>query len=353
MKIGIVGSSFSGLVAGQKLALAGHDVTVFEQETKLGDRLATRHTDRGFFDYGIPFIYPEGDELRRFAEELHEKNVLFEWSQAFQHFDGMQLHETHPNRDKFTGVHYASKKGINAVTNNLKRWVEIEAPVRVGGLTHIGADRSRKRSWMINRTDISVFECDAVIIATDAANATGILQTTQDETAARRLSRHLDEIDYYPRYSLMISTDDEAPEWQGIECEDSDLEWIGNDSSKSEKQKSTQLTIQSSGAFAKTHEGADRQTVVNKMLKAASEIIDTELLPMESSLHFWNFYEPKKILDDYFMELEMEEAPLAIVGDYFNEWSLDAAYLSGLYLAEYWIEKFKEENKKSVIASRR
>lgn len=43
------------------------------------------------------------------------------------------------------------------------------------------------------------------------------------------------------------------------------------------------------------------------------------------------------------MELEMEEAPLALIGDYFNEWSLDSAYLSGLYLAEYWITKFKDK----------
>ncbi len=335
------------------MALAGHDVTVFEQETKLGDRLATRHTDSGFFDYGTPFIYPRGDEFKDYVKELRKKDILFNWTRSFQHFDGTQLHKTHPNRDLHVGTHYASKKGINAIADNFKRWVEVEAAVRVGGITHIGADRSRKRSWMINRTDISVFECDAVIVATDAVNATGILSTTQDETAARRISRNIDEIDYYPRYSLMISTGDDVPEWQGIDCEDSHLEWIGNDSSKSENQKGLLLTLQSSGAFAEAHEQADRETIIDEMLKTASEIIDIELLPNEAALHFWNFYEPKKTLDDYFMELEMDEAPLALVGDYFNEWSVESAYLSGSYLADYWIEKFKEENKQSVIASGR
>ncbi len=342
MKIAVIGSSLSGLVAGRKLALAGHDVTLFEQKSELGDKLATRKTEQGFFDYGIPFIERSGgEEFDNFVEELEAKKILYKWADEFQHFDGTQLHESHPRSDRHSNEYYASKKGLNAITDLFKRWMEIPDPVRVGGLTHIGADRSRKRSWMVNLTDISVFECDAVVIATDAANAYGILQTTQDEIAARRISRHVDEIEYYSRYSLMLSIDSEPPVWQGIECEDSDLEWIGNDSSKSEKQKGTLLTIQSSGAFALRNEMADIESITGKMLETASAILDFQLLPENSSLYLWKYYEPVKTLDDYFMELEMDEAPLALVGDYFNETSVEGAYLSGYYLAEYWIDKFE------------
>ncbi len=343
MKIAVIGSSLSGLVAGRKLALAGHDVTLFEQKSELGDKLATRKIKQGFFDYGVSFVEPKEEEFRSFIETLEVKKVLYKWADEFQHFDGTQLHKTHPRSDRHSNAYYASKNGLNAIAENLKRWMQVTAPIRVGGLTHIGADRSRKRSWMVNLTDISVFECDAVIVATDAANAYGILQTTQDELAARRISRYVDEIEYYPRYSLMILSKNEAPSWKAIECEDSDVEWVVNDSSKSEKQKGTLLTIQSSGDFALEHEMADEQSVKEKMLETASEILDFEFLPESSSLHFWKYYEPMKTLDDYFMELEMEEAPLALVGDYFNKSTMEAAFLSGHYLAEYWVNKFETE----------
>lgn len=350
MKIGIIGSSLSGLVAGYKLTKAGHNITLFEQSRKLGDRLVTKKTEQGFFDYGLPFIFPQKQELQTFVDGLVKENKLFKWSNCFHYYDGTQLHDMHPDRDQDADKYYASSNGISTVVKKLRRWLQLESPVRVGGLTHIGAAPSKKRSWMINLTNINVFECDAVIIATDAVNAMAILSTAQDETATRRLSRYIDEVSYQPRFSLMASFDDEAPAWQGIGCDESKLKWIGNDSSKNPQSKGTQLTIQSSGAYAEKFKEADKQTVIDDMLAEASEIIGKELNSNETYLHFWNFYKPKKVLDNYFMELEMKEAPLALVGDYFEEWSVDAAYLSGLYLAEYWINKFEENKEETVTA---
>lgn len=349
MKIGIIGSSLSGLVAGKKLALAGHDVTVFEQNTVLGDRLATKVTEQGFFDYGIPSILPVSEEFKAFVEGLELKGVLDRWAAHFKYYDGAKLYDSNPGEDLNGGIHFTSKKGINELIKNIIRWIDIIAPVRVGGLTYLGDDRTKKRAWMINQTDINTFDCDAVIVATDAVNANAILQTTQNKTTARRVARYIDEIDYYPRYTLMFSANDEAPEWKGIHALNSNISWIGNDSSKSETQKGSLLTIQSSGVFAEAYKEANEEEVIFLLLKAASKILDAEIEPTESELHFWNFYEPKKVLDEYFMEVEIDGAPFALVGDYFNNFSLDSAYLSGLYLADYWINKFKNQEAVSVL----
>lgn len=343
MKIAIIGASFSGLVAGKKLAEAGHDVTLLEQNSTLGGTLATQKNGNGFFDYGIPCISAQTHEFKTFIAELESTGLVQKWAENFKYYDGTKLYGLNPNFENNDAVHYASKKGIQSIIEYFSRWMDVKAPIRVGGLTYIGDNRHKKRAWMLNLTDINTFECDAVIVATDAVNANAIMQTTQNKTTARRIARFIDEIDYFPRYSLMVSVEGEIPDWKGIEAIKSNVSWIGNESSKSEGRQGTLLTIQSSGEFAELHANTPSQDVTRLLVQSASKIIGDAISPIESKLHFWNFFKPKKVLNDYFMEVEIDDAPFALIGDYFNEYSLDSAYLSGLYLADYWISKFKEK----------
>src|SRR5699024_3013590 len=141
MKIAIIGSSLSGLVAGKKLALAGHEVTLFEQDKRLGGKLATRTTDKGFFDYGTPFIFPENEQLKQLVQELNDAGIVENWAEDFKFYDGMNLYETDPNID-YNGEHFfASEKGMDSIVNYFKRWVDVKAPIKAGGLTYIGDHR--------------------------------------------------------------------------------------------------------------------------------------------------------------------------------------------------------------------
>ncbi len=340
MKIGIIGASFSGMVAGEMLAKAGHDVTVIEKDRALGGRLATAEIDGDFFDYGLPFLTAEGDQFKQFVNELVDKDLFYEWTHQFPLFDGSQFHRVNPNRSKNT--YYASKNGLHAITNYLKRWVDVKSKKKAGGLTYIGPDRDKKRPWMINLTDISVFECDAVILATTAVEAYGILQTAQDETPARRIIRVIDEIQYSPRYALSASYEHESPSWKGIECEKSALRWIGNETTKSENQKKTSLVIHSSGGFVRRLAGHPDEEITQRLLDHAAEIGGSWIAhPQKTQLHLWKYYRALNPIDEYFMELEMVEAPLALIGDYFRGFSAESSYVSGRYLADYWINKYE------------
>ena len=42
------------------------------------------------------------------------------------------------------------------------------------------------------------------------------------------------------------------------------------------------------------------------------------------------------------MEIQHEEAQLAVIGDYFNGKGVDAAYRSGLALGKHWAEKYRD-----------
>lgn len=342
MKIGIIGAGISGLTAGEKLAKAGHDVTVIEKNRALGGRLATFKKDGEIFDYGVSSVISSEPAFKSFMDELEEKQILKQWSRDFALFDGTQLHEINPNRPP--NSYHVSEQGINSIATYLSRWVDVKSKEKAGGLTHIGADRGKKRSWMINLTSISVFECDAVILAAPAPEAYGVLQTAQDETPTRRIIRHIDEVQYDPCFSLMATyANEDVPSWKGIECEDHTLRWIGNESSKLAEPTKTSMVIRSSPGFARKHALTDREEVTRLLLERASEISDSWLInPQWTKLHHWKYYEARNPLNDYFMELEMEEAPLALVGDYMRGNSIQSAYLSGYHLAEYWISKYSE-----------
>ncbi len=342
MKIGIIGAGISGLVAGKRLAGAGHEVTVIEKSRKPGGRLATFRKEGQIFDYGVSSVISSDPIFESFLAHLKDKGILKEWARDFSLYDGTQYHEINPNRPR--KVYHASENGLNNIARYLSRWVDLKTEEKAGGLTHIGTDRTKKRAWMVNLTDISVFECDAVIIATPAPEAYGILQTTQDETATRRIIRHIDEVRYDPCISLLASYEiDKMPDWKGIECEDHTLSWIGNESSKLDSPTKTSIVIRSSAAFARQHAETDKEQIKELLLGRATGIADSWLAnPQWTGVSRWKYFRAVNPMDDYFMELEMEEAPLALIGDYMRGTSIQDAFLSGHKLAEYWIQKYSK-----------
>ncbi len=338
MIIGIIGTGISGLIAGKKLAEAGHDVTMVERNSSLGGLLSTIKMDQLNLDYGITHFEAKTHTFKNFVTELKSVGVTKEWTDAFSLYDGLETFETNPHADsqpKFVGTN-----GMQSIAEKMTRLMDFKAEEQAGGLTYIGPDRSKKRSWMINLTDISVFECDAVIIATSALEAYGVLQTTQNKTATRKIIRHIDEVQYDGCISLAATFDHEIPDWEGIECEHSSIKWISNEASKQDTAKAG-VVIQSSPQFFRKHARTDENKVTELLLEEASEIVDPWLLqPKSTHLHRWKYFKARNPINEYFMELEMEGAPLALIGDYLGGNSLENAFVSGYNLAEYWIKKY-------------
>ncbi len=66
-KVAIVGSGPAGLAAAQQLARAGHDVTVFEKNSRIG----------GLLRYGIPDFKMEKSHIDRRIEQMKAEGVVF------------------------------------------------------------------------------------------------------------------------------------------------------------------------------------------------------------------------------------------------------------------------------------
>ena len=69
-KVAVVGSGPAGLAAAQQLARAGHDVTVYEKNSRIG----------GLLRYGIPDFKMEKSHIDRRVEQMEAEGVVFKTS---------------------------------------------------------------------------------------------------------------------------------------------------------------------------------------------------------------------------------------------------------------------------------
>lgn len=345
MVIGIIGAGISGLTAGKILAEAGHEVTVFEKSRGYGGRMATRYAGKSNqlkLDHGLSWFSPESDEFKAFTADMLEKKLLKVWGRNFLFYDGEVLSSSNPNSD--TSLKYTAVDGMNSIGRHLSRWVDVQTETKVGGLTYIGNHRTKKRPWMINMSSSRTFQADAIIIATPAPQAYGIINTTIDEIDTLKIIREIDEIDYNHVTTLMLGFSNmDAPEWEGIVCKNSPIQFISNESSKRESGGECLLVVHASHDFSAANQNEDHDTVIGKLTSALAEITGGWVTaPDWSQLHFWKFSTPKSYLNAPYMEIQEKEAQLAVIGDYFNGKGIDAAYRSGLALGRHWAEKYSD-----------
>src|SRR5690625_4855854 len=414
MVIGIIGASISGLIAGKLLAQAGHEVTIYEKSEQFGGRLATRffgENNEFSVDFGAPYLEVATPAFRELAVELTEKGLLQPWGGDFRFYDGERMLDQNPNG--ITNPVVTSRKGMSAIGTWLARWSDIRLNSKVGGITYIGKNRTKKRAWMINLTSREVIGADAIIIALPAPQAYGILGSTVDETNALKIVREIDEIAYQKTYSLAAgygnreipdwqgiacnrspvegsgadvlisalpapqaygilgSTVDETnalkivreideiayqktyslaagygnreiPDWQGIACNRSPLEFISNEGLKKEGKQGCQFVMHSTDEFVQKHLHSTKDQIINEMLSAFAGIAGGwATSPEWVDLNQWNYKAPFKTVDRPFFELEEEDSPLALVGDYLKGSGAAYAVQSGRLLAEHWIERFR------------
>lgn len=345
MKIGIIGAGFPGLVAARELLTAGHEVTVIEKSRSMGGRLATwyMNDDQNIpVDYGISHLAPKSDRFSDFVGELEEKGIVKSWAESFALCDGGQTHGVNPNEEY--GTYYAAPGGMYEIAKYLNRWCDIKQNARAGGLTYFGDDRTKKRAWMINLTDFSVIEADAVIIAVPAIEAYGLLQTVQDETPVRKIIRYIDEVRYWSTMVMGVSVAHEhEPDWRALRCNDESIQWISNETSKRpESTDQTVLSIYSSHKFAREYKEADSDKAKEALSRKAAAILDDWVHESQwNPLHYWRSFRAYEPMQNSFYEVEMDEAPLALIGDYMGGTDIESAYLSAKELTDSWINRFK------------
>lgn len=343
MKIAIIGAGISGLTAGRVLSQAGHEVVVFEKSGGYGGRLATRRNDEKSdlkFDHGVTNFSAGDSKFQSFVDELTEKGIVKEWEGTFARCDSNgNITTLEP-----ASPYYIAREGMNTIGKYLGRHMDTRLNTKVSGLTHIGENRSVKRSWMLNFPTALTESADAVIISAPARQAYGLLNTTIDEIETLKLVREIDEVQYESQFSMMANfKKGENLDWNALECDDNIIEWITNENSKRKEMKGLSLVIQTTSEFAKKQSGEEAGKIAEAISDRLAKLLGGwAALPDSKQLHFWKYSRAANPLPHDFMEIKGNETPLALVGAYMNGNTVESAYLSGLKLGQYWADRFKD-----------
>jgi predicted NAD/FAD-dependent oxidoreductase len=342
MRIGIVGAGIAGLTAGRLLAKHGHEVIVLEKSRGFGGRLATRYAgqeNEAIIDHGTGYLTSKSETFKSFIEELKGKDLLKEWDENVSLFNEDGFYETHPSKEAETM--YFAPKGMNTIGRYLSRTIDVRLNQQVSGITVVSTGTLKKRPWVINFLDTSVLELDALILATPAIQALGLMHTAQDETPIRFMNSLIAKVEYESTIAIMAGFGKrDMPNWKGVVCQNETLKWVSNENTKRELSEQI-LVAHSTHEYAKLNRTTDASIVVKDVLKEVSKFAGAWAQnPEWSQKHFWLFNRCVKSLEMDYLESSDTNAPLALIGDYFNGTNVESSYLSGLALAEHWLNKF-------------
>lgn len=344
MVIAIIGAGLSGLVAANRLALAGHEVTVFEKSRGFGGRMATRYKsgDRSVkFDHGTSFLSANGTGFKSFLNQYADTGVLRKWTNKFLYEDTDTITEVSatPGGDDL----YIASNGMNTIGKLLQRLIDVRTETRVGGITYFGKNRGNKRAWMVNLDSQDVFEADAIVIAVPSTQAYGIIQTAADELSIRQIIREIDDVSYDPDLTFMFSFGkQEIPDWEAKKMVNPVVSLIINESSKRDFGGDLNVVVHTTPEFAIKYQKDSRDIAQHEVLKVLmTELGSFAATPVWQDVHFWRYARARKSLNIPFFECSDADQPLAIIGDYFMGTDAEAAYNSAVALADSWEVKYK------------
>lgn len=345
MTVGIIGAGISGLTAGRILAKAGHEVVIFEKSNGYGGRMSTRYfkDDHSIkLDHGAPYITAKSEEFKQFLSELSEKGLVEEWTNSISYHNGEELLAEHPSLD--SQQYYSAPRGMNSIGQYLSRWVDVKLNNRVSGITLIGEKPQKRKQWMLNLQSFNVFEMDALIVAVPGTQAYGLLQTTQDETAVRRLIREIDEASYKPSFSVMLGYHGvDKPDWKAFNADNEIISLVVNESSKRDTADEVNIVVHTNASYAQKHVKTDKKEIAKEVAAEFAKLTGKwASKPAWANVHFWRYNKPTKTFPVDYMELDEHPAMLALVGDYFQSGNIESAYLSGYKLGNDWVKKLQK-----------
>jgi hypothetical protein len=328
--IAIVGAGMAGLACAQKLQQTGRQVIVVEKSRGLGGRLATRRLAATHADHGVCYIQPQGVAFTQFIEELHDRAVVHPWTDRIHTFDAAgQLHA--PSQ---WATCYVAPQGATAIAKYLAQGVEIIREQQVVALTPL------ENRWQLQSADTTLqLMANHVIMAIPAPQAVAIVEKIAGfdraclaQLRARQFAPVITAIAAYP---AELQPQAQQLSWQGIQAYDhAELAWIGLDSSKQIAPVQPTIVVQSSAAFAaQRFDAADLMTIGQRLLDRAATLADWIAQPEVLQVHRWRYALAQNPLSEPFLQAKAH-APLWFCGDWCGGNRVEAAYLSGIAIAQ-------------------
>ncbi|MEG4317891.1 MULTISPECIES: FAD-dependent oxidoreductase [unclassified Microcoleus] len=333
-----IGAGMAGLICAQQLRLAGYSVAVVEKSRGPGGRVATRRVHGTRADHGARYLEPQGDSVQALIDVLVDRQILKLWTDSVSEFRQGEI-------SSIPSSCYVAPAGMNAVGKYLAEDLDIWYGRRVKAIS-----RTDSQMWHLSLevTDDNLeipqeLIAKAVVVAIPAPQALMFLNSeigfSPDFIDKLRSVEYDSCITVMAGYSAERNSDliDLNPQWKSVFFPDnSDLAWIGFDSSKRIDPQQPVFVVQSSANFADRHlEAADLNIIGQELLDRTSEYLMPWLKQPEwLQVQRWRYAFCRNPLPVSCL-VAGGTLPLVCAGDLCGDGQIEAALRSGLAAASW------------------
>lgn len=330
-RVAIIGAGISGLTVANQLTQNSDnsrkvDIQIFEKSRGYGGRVTTRYATKNdityHFDHGAQFFTAKSPEFQKFVAELHAANIVARWDAKFIELDGgdvtgeWQWGEEYP--------HFVATPKMNSLGKHLAKDLNVNLQCRITKM------QKEADKWQLLDEEQNIYsDFDLVVFAIPAEQALQLLPEGFSGTGLVRNTK------MQGCYTLMLGYEQPLElEWQAALVKNADISWISVNSAKPGRPEGYALSVHSTNKWAEEHIEDNKESVIQHLLAEVARVSGDNNISnaVHIDLHRWRYANIGKqqgeraILD--------RELGVAICGDWLIQGRIEAAYLSGKYLAE-------------------
>ena len=332
----VIGAGIAGVACARTLQQAGHRVSVFEREARVGGRMASVPTPFGSFDSGAQYFTVRDP---RFAQVLGATPAICKpWSANLVRVldaHGRVAEAALPALEP----HWVAQPGMDAL---VAHWAAPlgEALVTQTRVTRIEADALDAKRWQLRSSGEDESQhvysgFDAVLLAVPPARTRELLAGD----IAPALAGKIAPVRIAPCWTLMIAFPQAnqptlshlGPQWNAARSTHHRVAWLARESSKPGRDPVERWTLQASAAWSQEHLRDDPARVEAKLLRAFSEITGVRAEPSHAQARCWPEAQTQVPLGK--PHLWDARLRLGVAGDWCMGHRVEDAFLSGLTLA--------------------
>lgn len=317
--IAIIGAGMAGLSAAATLHAAGQRVQIFDKSRGSGGRMASKRTDIGALDLGAKFFSATDPDFAQVLEQWQSLGWMSRWNpDAYTVRDGECL--------PAEGLQcWVGSPRMSSLTRGLLGALPATFGCRVTEVIRV------EHHWqLLDAAGVTHGPFDQVIVATPAPQAAALL------AASPRLATIAESVSMEPAWAVAVGFDSGlAFAGACVEILDGPLSWaVRNGHKPGRDDTGDTWVLQASHSWTKQQLDLPREQIIEQLLSAFAEAIDTPLpTPRFALAHRWLYAIPSQAHPWHF--LSSPEIGLYACGDWCLSGSVEAAWLSGQATARH------------------
>ncbi len=314
----VVGAGLAGAACARRLQQGGVDVVVLDRGRVPGGRMASRRLPQGgrYVDLGASYFTVRDDRFRVQVDDWLARGLARPWTDTFTVL---------PSGERKTGPQrYGAGAGLRSLVADLTAGLDVRQQTTVTCVGPASAQGSHLGSASAPGPTVDGRRYDAVVLAMPDPQALAILDAGLSAERAAVAGRA-----WQPVLALAAGFSSRTWDLDGAFVHDDDvLDWVADDGAR-RGDGAPVLVAHCTPAHAATRL-TDPQAAGPDLVDALRRLLD---LPEPSwwRVQRWTHAKPVGTRDDPFF---LGDARVGLCGDGWGASKVEAAYLSGLMLAE-------------------